>query len=93
MYVHVLCTVSMVVVGSKMGAGVYMYILYRDGNTGEECKVLSTPLSPHDNITIPLTKYIVGHLSKDNLSNPTQDGYGVTMSFSFRPLSRDEPAT
>ena len=44
-----LCTVSMVVVGSRMGAGVYTP--YRDGNTGEECKVLSPPLSAHNHTT------------------------------------------
>ena len=56
-----MCCVLCVVVGSRMGAGIYTP--YRDGNTSEECKVLSTLLSAHDNITIPLTKYIVGHLA------------------------------
>ena len=59
---HVLCIMSMVVVGSRMGVGVY--ISYRDGNTGEECKVQCiVHYCPHmTNITISLTKYIVGHL-------------------------------
>ena len=51
---HVRCIMSMVVVGSKMGVGVY--IPYRDGTTGEECKVLSTPLSAHDKYHHPTNK-------------------------------------
>ena len=45
----------------------YIPISYRDSNTGEECKMFTTPLTAHDNITIPLTKYIVGHLSERKL--------------------------
>ena len=71
----------------------YVCISYRDGNTGEECKVFTTPLTAHDNITIPLTKYILGHLAKENLLTPTQDEYGLTMFFSFGPHSRDEAVT
>ena len=53
---NMLCTASTVVDGSGVG----VRISYRDGNTGEECKVLSPPLSAHNHTTnkVHCTSYL-----------------------------------